>query len=118
MVIDIIARFIGRASSEAELDPHMVFPDAFLDQYNAASMHSGERMLVRMGSNTCTVRVMFTSNMGGNEVHGNVVGFTQKDMTSSVRSLEPDDDDDAHSKLQKVATPIVMMNILGILNDV
>jgi hypothetical protein len=59
--------------------------------------------------------LMFTSGMGGKEVHGNVVDFTGQDLTAAVRAFNPASDDDAHVHLTRVATPLVHSRMLQIL---
>jgi hypothetical protein len=59
---------------------------------------------------------IFTSNMLGEEIHGNVVGFVGQDLSAQVRGFEPEDDDRAHSWLTIVATPKVHARMQAILD--
>lgn len=61
--------------------------------------------------------LMFTSSMHGKEVHGEIEGFTSRDLTDTVRSMHPWNDDEAHTCLIRVATPLVQTQITAILNS-
>ncbi|MGY3319580.1 hypothetical protein [Arthrobacter sp. TE12232] len=60
--------------------------------------------------------LMFTSGMGGKEVHGSLEGLADRDLTDVIRALLPIGDDEAHIRLTQVATPLVHAAFAAVLN--
>lgn len=79
---------------------------------------TAESYFQRVGNHsTMTLHgLMFTSGMGGKEVHGSLEGFTDRDLTDVVRALLPTGDDDAHIRLTQAATPLLQAAFAAVLN--
>jgi hypothetical protein len=61
--------------------------------------------------------ILFTSSMGGQEVHGNIVGFAPRDLTKDVQGKTPASDDDAHIFLSQLAKDEVFGDLIAKLKE-